>query len=96
MVLLDDSRYSGYDAWIVTQREYAEDTVFRSLVSSTTTMSARRRTLYLFHVDSNEPVLHLIDNTQAVWDVVNETLFQLDPKKIAINVSSALIKAWRS
>jgi hypothetical protein len=77
----------GYDAWIITQREYAEDTVFRALVPATTTFSARRRTLYMFH---NSPrassPLHMISLKDDLWDALNETLHQVDPKKIAVNV----------
>ena len=78
---------SGYDAWILSMREYAEDTAFRSLVSSTTTFSARRRTLYLFHTHPDVPSpLHLIDNMPSMWDTVLDTLEKIDPKRIAVNV----------
>nr|XP_031857323.1 uncharacterized protein CI109_007271 [Kwoniella shandongensis]KAA5524395.1 hypothetical protein CI109_007271 [Kwoniella shandongensis] len=77
----------GYDAWIITQREYAEDTVFRSLHSSTTTFSARRRTLFLFHTNPDVPSpLLLIDNQQTLWDTLLATLDKVDPKKIAVNI----------
>lgn len=70
-------------------REYAEDTAFRSLVSSTTTFSARRRTLFLFHTHPEvENPLYLIDNTEDLWHALNKTLERIDPKKIAVNVSS--------
>ncbi|KAK8849845.1 hypothetical protein IAR55_005181 [Kwoniella newhampshirensis] len=76
----------GYDAWIITQREYAEDTVFKSLHSSTTTFSARRRTLFMFHTNPDVPnPLHLIDNQQSLWDTLLETLEKVNPKKIAVN-----------
>ena len=38
----------GVDMWVVPMREYNEDPVFSSIVSPTT-MSARRRTIYLFY-----------------------------------------------
>lgn len=41
-------RKHGVKMWLVIQREYNEDPVFRSLVSPTM-MSARRRTIYVFH-----------------------------------------------
>lgn len=66
-------------------REYAEDTVFRSLVSSTTTFSARRRSLFLFTSDGSPP-LYLVDNTAALWETLNTTLIERDPARIAINV----------
>lgn len=72
-------------------REYAEDTAFRSLVSSTTTFSARRRTLFMFHTHPNiESPLYLIDNKETLWHTLNTTLERVDPKKIAINVSPSL------
>jgi hypothetical protein len=40
-------REQGVGMWIVPMREYAEDPVFRALVSPTT-MAARRRTIYVF------------------------------------------------
>ncbi len=40
-------RREGVDMWIVPMREYAEDPVFRALVSPTT-FAARRRTIYVF------------------------------------------------
>jgi hypothetical protein len=79
----------------MSQREYAEDTVFKSLVSSTTTFSARRRTVYLFHsrnVTSTgvaNPTVW-IDNTAAVWDSLNATLTKINPNKIAINIDRDL------
>lgn len=70
-------------------REYAEDTVFRALVSSTTTFSARRRTLFMFHTNPDMPnPLYLVDNKPGIWDDVNEALDKLQPSKIAVNVSS--------
>ncbi len=65
--------------------------MFRSLVSSTTTFSARRRTVHLFHA-GNATELGIasptvwIDNTPAVWDELDTALAKLDPKKIAVNV----------
>lgn len=41
-------REHGVEMWIVPMREYNEDPVFGALVSPTT-MSARRRTIYVFH-----------------------------------------------
>lgn len=79
--------FSGYDGWILSMREYAEDTAFRALVSSTTTFSARRRTLFFFHTNKEvENPLRIVDNTEELWAKLNETLTKVDPKKIAINV----------
>lgn len=82
---------SDYDAWIITQREYAEDTVFRSLVPATTHFSARRRTLYMFHNSPHVPSpLHVISLKDDLWDTLNQTLHSVDPRKIAINVGMSL------
>lgn len=68
-------------------REYAEDTAFRSLVSSTTTFSARRRTLFMFHTNPNvESPFHYVELLPVLWEELNATLHKIDPKKIAINV----------
>ena len=68
-------------------REYAEDTAFRSLVSSTTTFSARRRTLFMFHTHPDVPSpLHLVDNKATLWETLHETLEKVNPRKIAVNV----------
>jgi hypothetical protein len=69
-------------------REYAEDTVFRSLVSTTTTFSARRRTLFLFHTHPNiTSPIHLVDNKPEIWDELNRVLDAIQPERIAVNVS---------
>ena len=68
-------------------REYAEDTVFRSLVSSTTIFSSRRRTLFLFHTSDKLPSpMLIVDNTKEVWENVRDALETIQPKKIAVNV----------
>ncbi|RSH82191.1 hypothetical protein EHS25_006124 [Saitozyma podzolica] len=80
-------RAHGYDAWIITMREYAEDTVFRSLVSTTTTFSARRRTLFLFHTHPNiTSPIHLVDNKPEIWDELNRVLDAIQPERIAVNI----------
>ncbi|ORY35910.1 hypothetical protein BCR39DRAFT_513004 [Naematelia encephala] len=77
----------GYDAWILSMREYAEDTAFRALVSSTTTFSARRRTLFMFHTDPSVPSpFHYVELKEELWEALNETLHKVDPKKIAVNI----------
>jgi len=41
----------------------------------------------MFHTNPDVPSpLHLIDNTLAIWDTLNETLEAVNPKKIAVNV----------
>lgn len=47
-VVPERMRAHGVDLWILSMREYAEDTVFPSIVSPTT-FAARRRSIYVFH-----------------------------------------------
>ncbi|ORX41264.1 hypothetical protein BD324DRAFT_613868 [Kockovaella imperatae] len=77
----------GYDAWILTMREYAEDTAFRALVSSTTQFWGRRRTMWMFHTNPNvTSPFHFVSLKDDLWDGLLDTLEQVNPKKIAINV----------
>ena len=70
-------------------REYAEDTALRSLVSNTVTFSARRRTLFMFHTNPDVPSpLHVVSLKEDLWEMLNKTLGEVDPKKIAINVGA--------
>lgn len=79
----------GYDAWLLSMREYAEDTAFRALVPTTTVFSARRRSVFLFHTHPTiESPLYLIDNTEGIWDTLNAALSEIDPQKIAIDVDA--------
>lgn len=71
----------------ISQREYAEETVFWSLTSS---FSARRRTTMLFFApsaaDPSLPTSYtLIDNTARLWDHVRGLLARHDPARIAVN-----------
>ncbi|CZR62103.1 uncharacterized protein PAC_12000 [Phialocephala subalpina] len=79
----------GVDAWLMSQHEHAEDTIFWSLKHSTQ-FAARRRTLDLFIAPapgspSSLSYYSWIDNTPEVWDNVLEVLEKHDPKKIVIN-----------
>ena len=69
------------------EKEYAEDTVFWSLKSSTQ-FSARRRTVTLYLANSTVGVpSHIwIDNTPAVWTSLLSVLEAEDPATIAINM----------
>lgn len=72
-------------------REYAEDTAFRALVPSTTVFSARRRTLFMFHTHPNiTSPLYLVENTDDMWHKLNETLYAVDPARIAINIDEGV------
>ncbi|ATY62839.1 Xaa-Pro aminopeptidase family enzyme [Cordyceps militaris] len=77
----------GVDAWLISQREYAEDTVFWSLTPS---FSARRRTTMLFlapsAADPSLATAHtFVDNTPRLWDDVRAVLARRDPARIAVN-----------
>jgi hypothetical protein len=79
------------DAYIIDQREYAEDTTFRALTSSAGVFSARRRTLWLFHTSPALPSpLKWVDNTPALWAALNDSLTTIDPNRIAVNIDEAI------
>lgn len=76
-----------HPAFQISQREYAEETVFWSLTSS---FSARRRTTLVFFAPSDEdPSLPnsyaFIDNTPNVWDDVRGLFARRNPSRIAVN-----------
>ena len=74
----------------MSQKEYAEDTVFWSLKRATQ-FSARRRTTQLFFANATDPIKQVytwIDNTPEVWDSLLHVLEIQDPKTIAVNVDS--------
>lgn len=75
----------------MSQREYAEDTVFWSLKSSTQ-FSARRRTLslYLANATAGPAAYTWIDNTPTVWDELRAVLSAEDPASIAVNIDAEL------
>ncbi|EJT97759.1 hypothetical protein DACRYDRAFT_58284 [Dacryopinax primogenitus] len=79
----------GVDAWLISQREYAEDTIFRSYKPATA-FYARRRTVSLFHANESSLEGHpnpvtWIDITPEVWTDLNRVLAAYDPERIAIN-----------
>jgi hypothetical protein len=74
----------------ISQKEYAEDTVFWSM-KSFNQFSARRRTTSVFfaHAKDDEPASYTwIDNTPDVWKNLREVLEHHDPYSIAVNVDS--------
>lgn len=73
------------DAWLMSQREYAEDTVFWSLKSAKQ-FSARRRTVQLYFANATEFAYTWIDNTPTVWSELLAVLESMDPATIAVNV----------
>lgn len=76
----------------MSQREYAEDTVFWGL-KSFTQFSARRRTtqLFLANTTNDAPLAYSwIDNTPTVWSELRSILDDQQPKSIALNTHSEL------
>ena len=74
----------------MSQKEYAEDTVFWSLKRATQ-FSARRRTTQLFFANASEPIKPVytwIDNTPDIWESLLDVLETQNPQTIAVNVDS--------
>lgn len=74
----------------MSQKEYAEDTVFWSLKHATQ-FSARRRTTQLFLTNattSDQLAYSWIDNTPEVWTNLRNVLESHNPATIAVNVDS--------
>ncbi|KAF8580602.1 xaa-Pro aminopeptidase family enzyme [Ramaria rubella] len=85
------TRFLLLRSFTISEREYAEDTVFFSFKPATT-FAARRRTVYLFHNGSSEALsgkpnpLVWIDNTPQVWSDLRGILELYGPSTIAINI----------
>ncbi|TVY89696.1 hypothetical protein LAWI1_G004574 [Lachnellula willkommii] len=78
------------DAWLMSQKEYAEDTVFWSLKSATQ-FSARRRTVDLFlanAVGDASFAYNWIDNTAEVWSELRSVLEAHNVSSIAVNADT--------
>lgn len=76
----------------ISQREYAEDTVFWAL-KDFTQFSARRRTtqLFLANATGGAPSAYAwIDNTPLVWSELKAILADQQPRSIALNTHSEL------
>ncbi|TVY85112.1 hypothetical protein LSUE1_G000443 [Lachnellula suecica] len=83
-------RKYGVDAWLMSQKEYAEDTVFWSLKSATQ-FSARRRTVDLFLANAVEGTSFSytwIDNTPTVWSELLVVLEAQNVSSIAVNADT--------
>ncbi|KXJ89510.1 xaa-Pro aminopeptidase family enzyme [Microdochium bolleyi] len=89
----------GVDAWVLSQREYAEETAFWAL-KPFASFSARRRTTYLFlssalagnsNTTTGEPedqvqlAYRWIDNTPDLWLHLRGVLEKHQPRQIAVN-----------
>lgn len=71
----------------ISQREYAEETIFWTFKSATQ-FSARRRTTYLFLANTSDgsPTSYTwIDNTPQVWAELKDLLEKHQPSSIAVN-----------
>ncbi|KAK7695373.1 hypothetical protein QCA50_000008 [Cerrena zonata] len=78
------------DAWLISQREYAEDTIWWS-VRSALEFAPHRRTVMLFHTNTSSLAgrpnpLKWVDNTGAVWPELLGILETFDPNRIAVNI----------
>ncbi|KAI1505969.1 putative lipoprotein [Biscogniauxia marginata] len=86
-------RKYGVDAWLMSQREYAEDTVFWALKEATQ-FSARRRTTHLFVADPSPPgapsAYAWVENTDAVWADLRRVLAEQAPASVALNTHSEI------
>ncbi|KAK8109422.1 hypothetical protein PG999_007559 [Apiospora kogelbergensis] len=85
-------RKYGVDAWLISQREYAEDTVYWALKEATM-FSARRRTTQLFLANATAEGAHSytwIENTDLVWKELKAILDAHQPAKVALNTASEL------
>ncbi|KAL7282550.1 hypothetical protein ACG7TL_004021 [Trametes sanguinea] len=76
-------------AWLISQREYAEDTIWWS-IKNATEYAPHRRTVLLFHANTSSLAgrpnpLKWVDNTGAVWPELREILAQYNPRRIALN-----------
>ncbi|CAF9920327.1 MAG: hypothetical protein GOMPHAMPRED_002056 [Gomphillus americanus] len=83
-------RKHGVDSWLMSQREYAEDTAFWSLKTAIE-FSARRRTVHLFFASAPEGMqtaYKFVDNTKAVFEDLKELLETHQPRSIALNVDA--------
>ncbi|KAI0722744.1 hypothetical protein C8Q76DRAFT_766893 [Earliella scabrosa] len=86
------------DAWLMSQREYAEDTLWWS-IKGATEYAPHRRTVLLFHSDptnatnattvGSQPAApnprRWVDNTGAVWPELRAALDERNPRRIALN-----------
>ncbi|KUI63573.1 hypothetical protein VM1G_10305 [Cytospora mali] len=87
----DILRKYGVDAWIISQREYAEDTVFWAL-KEYEQFSARRRTTQLFiaNASDSQSAYSWVDNTPLVWSELRTILADQQPRTIALNTHAEL------
>lgn len=78
----------------MSQREYAEDTVWWSMKQATE-FAPHRRTVVLFHTNTSSLAgqpnpLTWVDNTGSVWPELLSALSSFDPQRIAINTHDTI------
>lgn len=91
----------GFDMWVVVAREYNEDPVTMTLLPATM-LSARRRTILLFHLGADGEVERLILSRYGIgdlyegawspedeeqWACLGRLVRERDPRRIGVNVS---------
>ncbi|CAA7259640.1 unnamed protein product [Cyclocybe aegerita] len=79
----------GAGAWLICQREHAEDTIWWS-IKNATDFDAHRRTVLLFHTNdsslANTPnPLKWVDNIGQVWPELRRVLGEYRPFRIVLN-----------
>ncbi len=95
-------RREGIDLWLVINREYNEDPVYMSLVPEPV-MAARRTAVLMFHDQGKDKGVQRLsggyygmkgwyegtweDKSKKQFESLAETIKELDPKKIGINMS---------
>ncbi len=95
---------TGVDMWILISREYNEDPVMKTMLPSTW-LSARRRTMMVFHRTEKEGLQKIaiarysvgsllkgewdIDVYPDQWEALVEYIVEKDPANIALNFSNA-------
>ncbi|KAH9482794.1 hypothetical protein JR316_0004894 [Psilocybe cubensis] len=77
------------EAWLICQREHAEDTIWWS-IKNATDFDSHRRTILLFHNNQSSLAgapnpLKWIDNTGLVWPELRNTLAEFKPSRIVLN-----------
>eukprot|EP00160_Parvularia_atlantis_P019035 Unigene7287_Nuclearia_a/m.22377 Unigene7287_Nuclearia_a/g.22377 ORF Unigene7287_Nuclearia_a/g.22377 Unigene7287_Nuclearia_a/m.22377 type:complete len:448 (-) Unigene7287_Nuclearia_a:56-1399(-) len=80
-------REQNVSMWLISQREYAEDTVFFS-IKAPTQFWARRRTLDAFYFDRAGAFARAtyVQITDEVWDKLRALVEAQDPATIALNI----------
>ncbi|KAL4249645.1 Peptidase M24 domain-containing protein [Abortiporus biennis] len=82
----------GVQAWLISQREYAEDTIWWS-IKSAMEFAPHRRMVLFFHSNTSSLAgkpnpLRWVDNTGSVWTELLDILKEYNPQNIAINTDS--------